>query len=214
MCGRIKRTGAFNAYVRELQEAGIIVARPAPHQAPNLEPQPDLRPTDPAPIFRRMPQGEGEGVEMIHARWWFVPYWHRGNLKDFKLTTFNAKSETVATSRTFRDSFKQRRCLVPADGWYEWTGEKGAKVKWLFTPKGNAPVCFAGLWDRCKTTDAGEVKSFTIVTQPPNPELLAYHDRAPVVLHQRDWSTWLDLTADVQPLLGTQTAAGFDVVPA
>ena len=182
MCGRYRRTKGYRYYMEELNDIRLPLRFPEPHAAPNMEPQLDLRPTEQAPIFRR----RDDGVEMVNARWWFVPWWHKGALKEFKLSNFNAKSETVATSRTFREAFKQRRCLVPADGWYEWTGEKGAKTKWLFTPKGNAPICFAGLWDRCKTADAGEVESFTIVTQPPNADLLAYHDRAPVVLHQAD----------------------------
>ena len=85
----------------------------------------------------------------------------------------------------------------------------GVDIQRVFT--GDAPICFAGLWDRCTTADAGEVESFTLVTQPPNPELLAYHDRAPVVLQQADWATWLDLEADVRLLLGVEAAAGFDV---
>jgi putative SOS response-associated peptidase YedK len=166
-----------------------------------------MRPTDAAPIFRR----RDDGVEMVKARWWLVPWWHKGALKEFKLATFNARSETVATSRTFRDSFKQRRCLVAAEGWHEWTGEKGKKTKWRFTPKDEAPICFAGIWDRCKTTDAGEIESFTIITQPAGSTLNAYHDRAPVVLQQRDWETWLDLDADPRPLLGQESIDHFDV---
>ena len=210
MCGRYERTKGYRAYVEEFSAAKLPVRFPEPQAAPNLEPQPDLRPTQQAPIMRR----RDDGVEMVSARWWFVPFWHRGTLRDFKLTTFNAKSETVATSRTFRDAFKQRRCLVPADGWYEWTGEKGAKVKWRFTPKDGAPICFAGLWDRCKTADAGEVESFTIITQPAGATLNAYHDRAPVVLEQSAWSTWLDLSADPAPLLGAESADRFDVAQA
>ena len=207
MCGRYKREKSYRTYVEELSETRIPLRFPEPHAAPNMEPQPDLRPTQQAPIFRAC---EG-GVEMVDARWWFVPWWHKGTLKDFKLATFNAKSETVATSRTFRDSFRQRRCLVPADGWYEWTGEKGAKTRWLFTPEGDRPICFAGIWDRCRTSDAGEVTSFTIVTQPAGAELNAYHDRAPVVLRQADWCTWLDLTADVRPMLGPEDATRFHI---
>ncbi len=207
MCSNYQRQKAYRAYVDEFSETRLPLRFPEPHDAPNLEPLAEVRPTDRSPIFRR----RDDEVEMVQARWWLVPWWHEGALKDFKLATFNARSETVATSRTFRDSFKRRRCLVPAEGWYEWTGAKGQKTKWLFTPKGHAPICFAGLWDRCTTTDAGEVESFTIVTQPAGSALNAYHDRAPVVLAQADWSTWLDLDADPWPLLGPEGADGFDV---
>jgi putative SOS response-associated peptidase YedK len=98
---------------------------------------------------------------MVRTRWWLVPFWHKGALKDFQLTTFNARSETVASAATFREAFKRRRCLVPASCWYEWTGPKGSKAKWRFTPRGEPWLCFAGIWDRCVTADAGEVESFT-----------------------------------------------------
>jgi len=207
MCSNYQRTKAYRSYVEEFTHIRLPLRFPEAHAAPNLEPQPETRPTDAAPIFRR----RDDGVEMVSARWWFVPWWHKGTLKEFKLATFNARSETAATSRTFRDSFKQRRCLVAAEGWYEWTGDKGQKTKWRFTPKGDAPICFAGLWDRCKTADAGEVESFTIITQPAGSTLNAYHDRAPVVLQQRDWSAWLDLEADPRPLLGPESVDHFHV---
>jgi len=207
MCSNYQRNKAYSAYVEELSSAWLPLRFPEPHAAPNMQSQLEVRPTVLAPIFR----ASDDGVEMVNARWWLIPWWHKGDLKQFKLATFNARSETVATSRTFRDAFKRQRCLVPAEGWYEWTGEKGKKTKWLFTPKGEPPICFAGVWDRCKTADAGEVESFTIVTQPASSALNAYHDRAPVVLAQKNWATWLDLDADVRPLLGPQEAADFDV---
>lgn len=207
MCSNYQRTKAYRAYVEEFSTTRLPLRFPEAHAAPNLEPNPSIRPTDPSLIFRR----REDGVEMVQARWWLVPWWHKGTLKEFKLATFNARSETIATSRTFRDSFRQRRCLVAAEGWFEWTGPKGDKTKWLFTPKDDAPICFAGIWDRCKTTDQGEVESFTIVTQPAGAPLNAYHDRAPVVLHQYQWATWLDLEADVRPLMGPESRDAFTV---
>ena len=193
--------------MEEFSHIRLPLVFPEAHAAPNLEPQPEIRPTDPAPIFR----ARDGGVEMVSARWWLVPWWHKGTVKEFKLATFNARSETVATSRTFRDAFKQRRCLVAAEGWYEWTAEKGQKTKWRFTPKDDAPICLAGVWDRCKTAGAGEVESFTIITQPAGSTLNVYHDRAPVVLQQRDWRAWLDLDADPRLLLGPESIDNFNV---
>ncbi len=197
MCSHYQRMKAWRGYVEEFSETRLPLRFPEPQAAPNLEPQASIRPTDPAPVFRL----REDGVEMVQARWWLV----------FKLATFNARSETVATARTFRDSFKQRRCLVAAEGWYEWTGPKGNKTKWLFAPKDGAPICFAGLWDRCNTADVGEVENFTIITQPAGSPLNAYHDRAPVVLQQVDWSIWLDPDADVRSLLGPESADAFTV---
>lgn len=207
MCGRFGRQKTFWEYLKELDEAGLRLVRPLPNAAPNLEPNANVRPTTQVPIFRPI---DG-GLEMVEVRWWLIPWWHKGTVKDFKLTTFNARAETVATARAFKGPFEKRRCLIPADGWYEWTGPKGEKQKWYFTPRDGKPICFAGLWDRCKTTDAGEVESCTIVTQPAGAELNACHDRAPVVLSQADWKTWLEPTADVGPLMGAESAARFNI---
>ena len=205
MCGRYGRDIPWSV----LHEA-LSLTRPRPGDAPNLEPEWDIRPTQAQWIAR---PGD-DGVELVCARWWLVPWWHRGTLKDFKLTTFNAKAETVATSRTFRDSFARRRCLVPASCWYEWTGAKCSKTKWRFTARDEPWLCFGGIWDRCTTADAGEIVSFSIVTQPAGAPLNGYHDRAPVVVPRESWGTWLDASADVTPLLGPESADGFEVVPA
>lgn len=205
MCGRFKDTRTWAEHREHLVSVSLPII--APEAAPNLQVLEGIRPTDPAVIFRA---AEG-GVELLRARWWLVPWFHRGRLKEWKLTTFNAKAETVATSRTFRDSFARRRCLVPADGWWEWTGPKGSKERWWFAPKDGEPIMLAGLWDRCTTTDQRPVESFTIVTQPAGSPLNAYHNRAPVVLFQDGWRTWLDLDADVTGLLGPESCDRFQV---
>ncbi|WP_369426596.1 SOS response-associated peptidase [Glacieibacterium megasporae] len=110
----------------------------------------------------------------------------RGHAQGLEGDEFNARAETVATSRAYRDSFKRRRCLMPADGWYEWMGphddDDKRKQPWLFAPKDGAPIMLAGIWDRCETIDQGSIESFSIVTQPAGAPLNGYHDRAPAVL--------------------------------
>ena len=135
MCGRYGRDIPWSI----LHEA-LSLTRPRASEAPNLEPEWDIRPTTPQWIAR----SAEDGLELIRARWWLVPWWHKGALKDWKLTTFNAKVETVASARTFRDSFARRRCLIPASCWYEWTGLKGAKVKWRFEARDEPWLCFGG----------------------------------------------------------------------
>ena len=184
------------------------LARPLASEAPNMAPALDVRPTTQQWILRQTETG----AEALRARWGLVPFWHGGKaLKDFKLTTFNAKAETVATAASFKGPFARRRCLVPADGWYEWTGAKGAKQRWLFTPKDGQPLTFAGLWERCKTSDAGEIESFTIVTQPAGATLNAYHDRAPVVVWPEDRNRWMEAGTAVKDLVGAESADRFDV---
>src|SRR5262249_36817330 len=145
------------------------------------------------------------------ARWWLVPWWHKGTLKEFKLTTFNARSETVAAARAYRDAFARRRCLIPADGWFEFTGDKKERTwtKWCVRPVTVEGVCFAGIWDRCDTTDVGTVESFTMLMRDAVPPLDKLHTRQPIILRQEDWATWLDLSADVQPLFKLENEERF-----
>ena len=153
-CGRYRNQLSFNQMQARAEKAAATS---------NAQPNLDTRPT----TQQRVVRAAGGETELTKMRWGPVPFWAGGKaLTDFKLPTFNAKADTVATAATFKGRFKIRRCLVIADGWYEWTGAKGAKERRLFTPKDGEPLTFGGLWDRCKSSDIGEIKSFTIVTQP------------------------------------------------
>lgn len=185
----------------------MVLATPAPSEAPNMEPNDDVRPTTQQWVIRA---GEAGGIAS-KMRWGLVPYWFKGpTLKDFKLTTFNAKAETVATAASYKGPFSRRRCLVPADGWYEWTGAKGAKTKHLFTARGGEPLTFAGLWETWRGPE-GPVESFSIITQPAGAPLNGYHDRAPVVIFAADRARYLDLSIDPTPLLGPESPDLFNV---
>ena len=200
MCGRYRREIHFD----RLREKRLI----KPTQvAPNrYEPAAlNIRPTQMQWIIRP----EEDGLTLTEARWWLVPFFHKKSLKEWKPTTFNAKMETVATAPSFREAFKRRRCLVPASGWYEWTGKPGSKQPHLFTAKGEDVITFAGIWDSCGGGDE-RVESFSIITQPAGSPLNAYHDRAPVVIWPEDREHYLDLSADVMPLLGPESPALFD----
>jgi putative SOS response-associated peptidase YedK len=192
MCGRIDTSGLTWAEIHDQLSAFADYTGPAP----NLQTTPDARPTTDQLTARLSP----EGWVLEKMRWWLVPHWRSGKpLKDtakgagdgFKLTTFNARTETVATAPTFRDAYAKRRCVVPATAWYEWTGAVGHKVKHRFTRADGAPVWFAGIWDRCSTPDAGDISSFAILTVPSSGWLAGVHSRAPVVLEQADWVEWL-----------------------
>ena len=208
MCGRYRNLQTWS----DLHAGLSYFLGPVTQPALNLEPREQVRPTQNAPIVTTEPDGE---VTVWNARWWLIPWFHKGTVKDWKATTFNARAETVATSRAFRDSFAKRRCLVVADGWYEWMGPRDdsspRKQPWLFTPRDASPIMLAGIWDSCETTDEGKVPSFTIVTQPAGAPLNGYHDRAPVVLMSDDWRRWLDTSADVSDLLGPESIDRFDI---
>jgi putative SOS response-associated peptidase YedK len=133
-------------------------------------------------------------------RWGLVPYW----AKDAKigLRTINAKAETVTTAPAFRDAIKYRRCLVPADAFYEWQ-KLDAKTKQPFAIalKSSEPYAFAGLWERWKDRAAGgvELLTFTIITTDPNEVVQPLHDRMPVIIPAKDYGRWLSVNDTLRP---------------
>ena len=209
MCTDYRRTASYRDYVETFSETAIPLVFPEPHRAPNLMPQDEVRPTDSAPVFRAV---EG-GVEMVPMRWGLVPWFHKGTLKGWKAFTVNARAETVATTAAYRDAFARRRCLVPAEGWVEWKGAGKPKPKFFVSRRDGQPIMFAGLWDRCRTEDAGVVESFTIVTQPAGAPLNELHDRAPVILLRQAWARWLDTEGDVTGLLTPSHVDEYLVAP-
>ena len=113
----------------------------------NLQPHYNIAPTDTVDVIRLDKDGKRELVPM---RWGLVPAWWKKSLKEVP-ATFNARAESVADKPMFRNAFKERRCIMPASGFFEWTGEKGAKQPHLFTAADGSPLlAFAGLWDRWK----------------------------------------------------------------
>lgn len=153
--------------------------------------------------------------EPMMARWWLVPSWHKGDLKDWKATTFNARIEEAAKKPTFRAVWKHGRCLIPAGGYYEWTGEKGAKQPHFIRSAGNAETLwFAGLASRWGPRPSafpaepesarGELLTCAILTRAANDDVRAVHHRMPVILNGDERDRWLagesgeDLGADAR----------------
>ncbi len=132
-------------------------------------------------------------------RWGLVPFW----AKDAKmgLSTINAKAETVETAPAFREALKHRRCLVPADAFYEWQ-KLDAKNKQPFAIalQSGKPYAFAGLWERWRDPVTGEpLLTFTVITTDPNELIESMHDRMPVIIEERNYERWLD-TSDKERL--------------
>jgi len=209
VCNRYKYEKAtLDDYLTDFSELRVPLV--FPNGIPNIEPRADIRPTNRAWIFRPVDAGDlTAGVEPVQARWGLVPFFSKAIDRRFLCT--NARAETVATTASYRDPFKRRRCLIPADGYYEWTGEKGKKTKWLFTRADGRPMMFPGLWDSA-TIDGDRLESFTMLTCAPGPDQANYHDRQPVILERADWATWLDLSADVSGLLKGSAAGSINVV--
>jgi putative SOS response-associated peptidase YedK len=208
MCNRYKYEKAtLDDYLTDFSELKIPLVFPT--GVPNIEPRADIRPTNRAWFFRPVePSNTLSGVEAAQLRWGLVPFFSKAIDRKFLCT--NARSETVSKSPAYRDAFKRSRCLIPADGYYEWTGDKGAKVKWMFTRADGKPMMFPGLWDSA-TIDGERLESFTMLTCAPGPDAANYHDRQPVVLDPEHWPTWLDLAADVMPLLCGSPEGGLHI---
>jgi putative SOS response-associated peptidase YedK len=144
----------------------------------------NIKPTQQVPIIA-MNKGE---MLLTTARWWFVPHWHKGDVKDWKATTFNAKIETAADKPTFRAAWANGRCLIPAQGYYEWTGAKGQKQPWYIAPQTNQPLFFfAGL----ASSLADGTRTCAVLTRAALPQISHLHPRSPVMLAQEELSPWM-----------------------
>jgi putative SOS response-associated peptidase YedK len=139
--------------------------------------------------------------EIVLLRWGLIPYW----AKDAKigLSTINAKAETVATAPAFRDAFARRRCLVPADAFYEWQKrDRSHKQPFAIALASREPYGFAGIWERWKDPRSGEwLETFSIITTDPNSLVAPLHNRMPVIIERKDYDRWLASERSAQPPL-------------
>jgi len=124
--------------------------------------------------------------------WGLIPMWAKDPSIGNRL--INARGETVAEKPSFRGSFKYKRCLILADGFYEWKAKPGTKTKtpYFIHMKDRKPFAFAGLWDSWESSDGSSIKTCTIITTEPNELMEPIHNRMPVILHTRDYAKWLD----------------------
>lgn len=173
MCGRFVRHRNVYELTRLLSTAW---------EGPEPEPNYNVAPGTPIVIVRTH---EGQPAEITHSLWGFRPSWADANAP----TPINAKAETVATSRYFRNAFAHHRALIPADGWYEWRVEDGRKQPYYIRRKDGEVLMFAAIWTPMAE---GTASSCAIITQPPQPAIAHIHDRMPVVLDPSCWQDWLD----------------------
>ena len=158
------------------------------------EPRYNIAPTQEAPVLVRAPEGLRAGP----LRWGLVPHWAES--PDVASRHINARSETADRRPAFRDAFRSRRCLVPADGFYEWQpGPSPKKPVWIHREDGGL-LTFAGLWERWRWPDGGPLVTFTILTTDAAPWVRFVHDRMPVILDGGDRDRWLDQDAEVEDL--------------
>ena len=151
-------------------------------------PRYNIAPTQPVPVVRQKPKEPIRELSLI--RWGLIPSWAKDSSSAASM--INARSETAGTKPAFRDAFKSRRCLIVADGFYEWQRLGKTKQPYCFEV-GNAELfAFAGIWDRWRDSSGNTVETCSILTTTPNAVTSAVHDRMPVILDSDSYDLWLD----------------------
>jgi len=161
-------------------------------ERPNFPARYNVAPTQPVPIVRLM---EDERHFAL-VRWGLIPAWVK-DPKDFALL-INARGETLDEKPAFRNALKRRRCLFPADGFYEWKLEGGRRRAFHIRKPGGGPLAFAGLWETWIGPNGEEVETAAIVTTQANREMGAVHHRAPVIVQPEQFDLWLSGEAETQ----------------
>jgi len=202
MCGR------FSLIVDASVLAGVFEIDPPK----NLKPRFNIAPTQTIPIVRA---GREQPREWAEVRWGLVPSW----AKDAKIGArmINARGETVAEKPSFRSAVKTRRCLIPADGFYEWVKTDGGKKPHYIHFADGRAFAFAGLWERWSKGGGQPLDTCTIITTTPNDIVAGLHDRMPVIMAPDHFTEWLEpdpLAPDrLQDLLAPYRAADMEAYP-
>jgi putative SOS response-associated peptidase YedK len=149
--------------------------------------------------------------------WGLIPSWAKDPTIGSRL--INARGETLSEKPSFRGAYKYKRCLIPANGFYEWKSQPGTKIKvpYFIHLKSGLPFAFAGLWDEWHSPDGALVRSCTIITTEPNSLMATLHNRMPVILQPGDYARWLDakpqMPPALQPLIAQYPAEALEAHP-
>jgi putative SOS response-associated peptidase YedK len=199
MCGRFTLTRS----AAEVAEHFGLAA------APELAPRFNVAPSQRAPVVRAGPDGKRECATLA---WGLVPFWAK-HARD-AARHINARVETLAERPAFREAAARRRCLVPADGFYEWSGARGSRQPHHVALADGGLLAFAGLWERWRAPDGEPHESFAIVTTAATPNIRGLHDRMPLVVDPAGYGAWLAPEAhDVARVLGAlPTTRGAELV--
>jgi putative SOS response-associated peptidase YedK len=194
MCGRFTLRAPASA-VAEAFGLGLDVVPP-------LEPRYNIAPSQAVPVLRL---SSAERRELVLLRWGLIPSWADDPGIGNRL--INARAETAAGKPAFRAAFRQRRCLLAADGFYEWApashGKRAPRQPYLFQIRSGGPFGFAGLWESWEGPQGARIESCTILTTSANELVRPVHDRMPVIVAPTDYQRWLDPAATrPEPLLG------------
>ena len=184
MCGR------FSLVVPERFFSRVFVFEDIPEMQPDYNIPPGVD------IWAVKSSSKTPDPQMAKLRWGLVPFWAKDPKIGYRM--INARSETVAEKPAFRAAFKKRRCLIPADGFYEW--KRPTKIPYHIHLKDREPFAMAGLWERWVSPEGDKLDSCTILTTTPNELMEELHDRMPVILSEDRMKKWLDLEAPISDL--------------
>lgn len=163
---------------------------------PQFAPSYNVAPSSVQPVVRL--NRDSGGPEFALLRWGLVPFWAKDS--KFNFSTINARAEEAAARPAYREALKRRRCLVPADAFYEWQRiDEKTKHPYAIALGNGEPFAFAGLWESWKPKEGPPLESFTILTTDPNELLEPIHNRMPVILERSDYQRWLDPGDPVRP---------------
>lgn len=194
MCGRYTLAASEEALLETFDVAELTFEH---------GPRYNVAPGQRAPVVAEDHRGRRIGL----LEWGFVPVWEKGRRRAGVRSShgrrgcINARAESVATKPSFREAFARRRCLIPADGFYEWRREGGRKVPHWFHPDAGEVVSFAGIWTSGIRPDGELLHAFAIITTPANEEVRPVHARMPAVIARYDRDRWLDRSTDADGAL-------------
>lgn len=185
-----------------------------PGNAPqSLVPRFNVAPTQSVPVVRVSRPGAPRTLEML--RWGLIPSWAKE--AEIGNRMINARSETAAEKPAYKSSFRKKRCLIAADGFYEWKPEGKLKQPFLIHQASGKPFGIAGLWSSWRDPQGEALETFTILTTSPNSVLSPIHDRMPVILDPADYDLWLDPKVEdverLQALMAPAPVEGWEAVP-
>ena len=178
MCGRFT---LFEPDTILSREFGVSVF-------PSLSPRYNIAPSQPVATVRAAPAGSGRELALL--RWGLIPSWSKDPAIGNRL--INARAETAREKPSFRNAFRRHRCLIPANGFYEWQRRERGKQPYFVRMRDERVFAFAGLWDRWESPDEGVIETCAILTTSANAVLAPIHDRMPVILPRTEYARWLD----------------------